>query len=88
LTRIDYVFLKFISLSNQLVIPVIDSFFIEMYDSVEYATKPFTRQHNAYKSVIGEYYNAYCGSGIGVVEMVYERGWIIIDLAPILAVYK
>jgi hypothetical protein len=56
--------------------------------SVEYATKPFTRQHNAYKSVIDEYYNAYCGSGLGVVKMGYERGWNIIDLAPFLAVYK
>ena len=51
--------------------------------SVEYAIKPITRQHNAYKSVIDEYYNADCESGIGVVAVVGdERGWNIIDLAP------
>jgi hypothetical protein len=38
--------------------------------SVEDATKPITRQHNAYKSFIDEYYDAYCGSGIGVAEMI------------------
>ena len=43
-------------------------------------------QHNAHKSIIGEYINAYRGSGIVVVEVVDERGCNIIDLAPFLAV--
>jgi hypothetical protein len=41
-----------------------------MSHSVEDVTKPITRQHNAYKSFIDEYYDAYCGSGIGVAEMI------------------
>ena len=40
-----------------------------MSHSVEDVTKPIPRQHNAYKSFTDEYYDAYCGSGIGVAQM-------------------
>ena len=70
LTRIDYVFLKIHILVKPIGYKSHWIFFIEMSYSVEDVTKPITRQHNAYKSVIDEYYDAYCGSGIGVVEMI------------------